>query len=408
MRRVILIKTGLIVLFIMLFLLKPLLEWTLLPQIMAGAALMVFCISIRELKSLTRNMIGLLLVASAVLIGTDTGQLDWSQAVIANSGIVALLMTAPMMGTILYYAPYEKIIASLANQYIRANFQFYALTIVLVTLLCPVMNLASVPFAYQLLAPIAAQYRPAVFYRALMLGFCANVFWAPNLGSMAIVLQYVPISWQELAPIGLGFAMLGLVVAGLEGFHSISDRKESDAGLETFVETRHFVAVDPQSFRYLMILVIQVVLNLVTLTALTHCAGLNICVAVTAVALAMPILSALALRKVEVYRQRLKFYLAHTLPGMSNEFVLFLSIGFFGHALAQSPSVKVVQETIAAIGDNSPPVLVLIIIVTIVGMSMTGIHPMITISALTIALGNLERSLSNVEFAIALLAGYIL
>ncbi|MHC1761662.1 MAG: hypothetical protein AB9917_19530 [Negativicutes bacterium] len=144
------------------------------------------------------------------------------------------------------------------------------------------------------------------------------------------------------------------------------------------------------------------------LTALTHCAGLNIYVAVTAVALAMPILSALALRKVEVYRQRLKFYLAHTLPGMSNEFVLFLSIGFFGHALAQSPSVKVVQETIAAIGDNSPPVLVLIIIVTIVGMSMTGIHPMITISALTIALGNLERSLSNVEFAIALLAGYIL
>ncbi|MHC1761663.1 MAG: hypothetical protein AB9917_19535 [Negativicutes bacterium] len=179
----ILIKTGLIALFIMLFLLKSLLEWTLLPQIMAGAALMVFCISIRELKSLTRNMIGLLLVASAVLIGTGTGQLDWSQAVIANSGIVALLMTAPMMGTILYYAPYEKIIASLANQYIRTNSQFYALTMVLVTLLCPVMNLASVPFAYQLLAPIAAQYRPAVFYRALMLGFCANVFgrqiWDP-------------------------------------------------------------------------------------------------------------------------------------------------------------------------------------------------------------------------------------
>lgn len=402
------IKTGLIVLFVLLFILKSAVQWTLLPTIMAGAALLVFCISLRDLKSLTRNMIVLLLVGSAVLIGTGPGQFDWAQAVIANSGIAALLMTAPMMGIILYYAPYETIIASLANQYIRTNFQFYALTMILVTLLCPVMNLAAVPFTYQLLAPIAAKYRPAVFHRALILGFCANVFWAPNLGSMAIVLQYVPITWQELAPIGLGFAILGLAVAGIEGFHSVSSGKDPDVGPATRVETGHSVAVGPEGWRYLMILLIQVVLNLAVLSALTNYAGLNIYVAVTAVALIMPLLSALTLRKVGNYRNRLKFYLTRTLPGMSSEFVLFLSIGFFGQALAQSPAVAVVQAQIVAIGGYSPPVLVLIIIVTIAGMSMMGIHPMITISAFTIALGNLELSLSNVELAIALLGGYIL
>lgn len=408
MRRLMRIKTGLIVLFILLFLLKPAVQWALLPMIMAGAALLVFCISIRDLKSLTRNMIALLLLGSAVLIGAGPGHFDWAQAVIANSGIAALLMTAPMMGIILYYAPYETIIASLANQYIRTNSQFYALTMVLVTLLCPVMNLAAVPFTYQLLSPIAAKYRLAVFHRALIMGFCANVFWAPNLGSMAIVLQYVPIAWQELAPIGMGFAVLAFAVAGVEVFHTISSGKGHATAPASHVETGSPVPVGPENWRYLIILVIQVGLNLAALTGLTNYAGLNIYVAVTAVAISMPFLSALALDKIGIYRHRLKFYLTHSLPGMSNEFVLFLSIGFFGQALAQSPAVAVVQAQIANIGGYSPPVLVLIIIVTIAGMSMTGIHPMITISAFTIALGNLELSLSNVELAIALLAGYIL
>lgn len=408
MRSVMQNKAGLMVLFILSFLLKPLLQWAFFAQIMAGAALLVFCISIRELKSITRNMIVLLLVSSAALIGTGPGRFDWAQAVIANSGIAALLLTAPMMGIILYYAPYETIIASLANRYIRTNSQFYALTMILVTLLCPVMNLAAVPFTYQLLAPIAAKYRPVVFYRALILGFCANIFWAPNLGSMAIVLQYVPISWQELAPIGLGFAILGVAVAGVEGFHSVPAGPAPDAGAATRVEPGQSVAVDSESWRYLMILLIQVALNLAVLSALANYAGLNIYVAVTTVALVMPLLSALVLRKVGIYQQRLKFYLTHTLPGMSSEFVLFLSIGFFGQALAQSPAVLIVQKTIATLGEYSPPILVLIIMVTIAGMSLTGIHPMITISALTIALGNLDLSLSNVELAIALLAGYIL
>ncbi|MDF2500372.1 MAG: hypothetical protein K0Q77_1086 [Anaerosporomusa subterranea] len=402
------LKSALIALFILSFVLKSFIPLAFLSTFMAILAGLVFCLSVQELKPLTRNMIILLLIGSGFFIWSGPGNFDWGRAVIENAGIVTLLLTAPMLGAILYYAPYEAALVALSNRYIQTSYMFYVLTLALVASFCSLMSLAAIPFTNQFISSVAAKYPPGILHQALTRGFAINLFWSPNLISVAVVLQYVNISWQELASAGLAFSALTFIAACVVGKYDTPPDKPYRAEQLTSAEQDQAMAGKSDSRRYISSLVIQVVLVLVALAALTRYAGKSIYVIMAIIAAVMPFLFALALGKVVIYRQRLADYFSNTLPGMSNEFMLFLGIGFFGYALAQSPTIAVVQTQLATINDFRPAVLVLMIIATIAGLSMTGIHPIITISSIAIAFGKMDIGLSNVQLAITLITGYIM
>jgi hypothetical protein len=378
-----------------------------LPTVMAVLAGLVFCLSVRELKPLNRNMIILLLIGSGFFIWFGQGNFDWGHAVIENAGIVTLLLTAPMLGIILYYAPYDTVLLSFANRYIRTNYVFYLMTLCLVAFLCVLMNLATIPFTYQLLAPIAVKYPSVILQRALTRGFILNLFWAPNLICVAVVLKYVHISWQELAGVGLAFSVLAFIGACAVGKYDTPPDAPCRKG-QSAAEQLQVLDGQSESRGYLFSLFVQVVLLLLSLVALIHYVGKSIYVILAILALGIPLLFAFALGKIDIYRQKLIHYFISTLPGMSNEFMLFISIGFFGYSLAQSPAIIFVQSQLAVLNNFSPSVLVVIIIATITGLSMAGIHPIITISSLAITLGKVDIGLSSVQLAISLLAGYIM
>lgn len=387
--------------FIAAYLLKTFAAVSFLPLLMSVAAVVVFLLSFKDIKSLNKKMISLLLLSSGFFIWPDLQRFDWLAAITENAGIATLLLTAPMLGAILHYEPYEIVLLSLADRYIRTNQVFYTLTLGLVAFLCVLMNLAAVPFAYQLISPIAARYPDRAFYQAITRGFAVNMFWAPNLICVAVVLQYVPISWQELVPAGMCFAVLSFFAACLAGsFDAPSGAQRSPQ------------AVKPGPSRlsdgyYASLLLVQVATILGVLTVLIKYAKVNIYVTVAIIALGMPLLFALFLGKLAVFWQSLRHYLMHTLPGMSNEFVLFISIGFFGYSLANSPFISVLQSGLSGLNGVSPAILVLVIIGAVAGFAFTGIHPIITISSLAIAFGKMNMELSGLQLAVSLLTGYI-
>lgn len=402
-----LLKAFLIGLFMFAFLLKAFLPLAFLPTGMAFIAALLFSISFKDLKPLNRNMISVLLACSGVLIWSGQGPFSWSQAVIENAGIVTLLLTAPLLGAILHYAPYDVALIAFANRYIRTEYMFYVLTLTLSAFFCSLMSLAAIPFTNQLVAPVAAKYPAGILHRALTRGFAVNLFWSPNLISVAAVLQYVHVPWQKLAPVGMAFSVLAFIAACIvEKYEQPGSERLPAESADTAVHPA--VQDNPDSKRYIVLLIIQVMLILAALVAFVHYTGKSIYVTMAVIAVTIPLLIAMVTGKIAIYKQRLWVYFHDTLPNMCNEFVLFISIGFFGYALAKSPAITVVQAQLAAISGYSPSILVLLIIGTIAGLAMTGIHPIIAISSLAIALGKVDIGLSEVQLAISLITGYIM
>lgn len=402
------IMSCLIGLFLLTFLLTSFNPSAPLTVFMACVAAVVFFLGFRELKPLNRSVIILLLVASGCLIWSGPDHFDWARAMTENAGIVTLLLTAPMLGAILHYAPYDKVLLSLASRFISTGYIFYVMTLVVAAFLCVLMNLATVPFAHQLMSPVAAKYPAAILQRALTRGFAVNLFWAPNLICVAVAMQYVHVGWQELAPAGMVFSALSFAAACIVGKYEMSSGESHKVSQMNESEAVQIEADGLDSRGYLLLLLMQVALILAALGVLTYCVKKNIYVTVAIIALIMPLVFAILGGKLHIYRRRLIDYLVNTLPAMSNEFLLFLSIGFFGYSLAQSPVIAVIQSRLASLSDYSPDAFVWMIIVTITGLAVTGIHPIITISSLAIALGKISLGVSSLQLAVTLITGYIM
>lgn len=376
--------------------------------LLAAVTFLFCCLNFRALKPLTRNMAISLLVLSGVFIWFDAQPFEWTQAIIENAGLVTMLITSPLLGSILCFAPYDKALLAFADRRIHTNYVFYVMTVCLTAFLGILMNLATIPFMYQLMTPLLQRFSPDVFHRALFRGYAVNLFWAPNMVCVAVVLQYVAIPWNALAPIGLIFSAVSLLAACSVEKYTNSPEPMPITRQTLNGEKRENVTAKIGVGRYLLLLLAQLALIVSVLLTLTGYVGKNIYVSLAIVAIIIPFALALLFKKMAVYRQQLARYIQETLPRLGNEFIQFTCIGFFGYSFSKSAAVHFVQAQLASINNYNAGIVVFLIIVVIGGLALLGIHPIISISSIAIAFANIDSGISDVQLAIALLTGYIM
>ena len=400
------LKSWLMILFLVAYILKSFFSLAFLPEGMAVVVILIFCAAVFDLKSLNRKLILSLLFVSGLLILSAPGPFDWTGAIIENSGIVTLLITVPMLGAILHYDAYESVILSLANRFITTGYRLYLTAMGLTVLLASIMSLAALPFVHQLLQPIAAKYPSEILHKALTRGFTVNLFWAPNLISVAVVLRYVHISWHELVGVGLCFSVLAIVLTVLIGKYEMRHCQSSGVCQESDAGRSVEQAVNPR--RKILALITHVFVILLALTILNTFLKKNIYVSVALVSLVVPLLISVPLGKVRTYYRQLAHYRHVVLPAMSSEFMIFITIGFFGYSLANSPLIDWFKSHMAVFIGLNPDLLCLAIITTIMGLAIGGIHPIVSISSVAIALANIDIGLSTLQLAITFITGYIM
>ena len=401
-----LLKSWLLLLFVTAYVMKSFFAVPFLSEGMAVMAVLIFCAAVVDLKSLNRKLILSLLFVSGLLILSTPGSFDWTGAIIENSGIVTLLITVPMLGAILHYDAYEAVIVSATSRFVTTGYRLYLTALGLTVLLTSIMSLAALPFIHQLLQPLAEKYRSDVLDKALTRGFAFNLFWAPNLIGVAVVLRYVQISWQELVGVGLWFSALVIVIAVLVGKYEIKNFQATRACQESVADYSAEQAVNPRG--KILALITHVVVILLALTLLNTFLKKNIYVSVALVAVVVPFLIAMPLGKIRIYYEQLTHYRRDVLPAMSSEFMIFMTIGFFGYSLANSPLITWLQSHAAIFQGLNPDLLCLCIIMTIMGLAIGGIHPIVSVSSLAIALVNIDIGLSALQLAISFITGYIM
>ena len=396
-------RASLLVLFIAGYIVNFFVKTAFLPELRAALSLLFFCSSFWLLKPLNRKMCLLLSAIGAYLLFThDAGLNAWVRAIIENSGLISLLLTVPLLGLILQYAPYEEAITALAGRYIRSGFGYYATVVTIVNILGTFLSMASVPLCYHMTKNIAANFKVSLTAKALSRGFCANLLWSPNLIAVAVSLQYINLSWYEVAPFGIAMSVVVYLLAlGLGRMNMPS--------AASFLPATHVENSFPADHRRILFqLGFQIVVVLAAVLFLDYAVGKNILVAVSLAAFFVPLLIAAATRNLHIFRRGMKNYFAFTLPAMANEFMLFTCVGFFGFALGATDFGKALLARLLDLFAPYPDIAPFLIIWTIGLLAMLGIHPIITISSLGICLGNINIGLSNVQVAISLMTGYIM
>ena len=371
---------------------------------MGAVSLLLFALTFFSTRPSTRYM-SLLLIAVGLYFmwAYQVPMSGWIKASIYNASLISLLLTVPLLSSILYFEPYQQHLSAVVVKYVSSPFRFYAVVSAILTLLASLINLASFHFVHQLFRPLAKQYPEKLFNSALIRGFLPNTLWSPSYISVAFISQYVNLSWLALAPLGISLAAAGapllLGLGWLEyGRSSISTPVQDPNPTPGFESSRKSLGK----------LVFQTVVLIILIVALEQYTKKSAMVIVPLVSLIGPLLLALAYGRSEAYLAQARDFLQHRLPLITNEIVLFTAIGFFGYALGISEIPQYIPLLINQLGLDTPQLLLPILVFSIGLFSTIGIHPMITIAALATSLPPGSVPLSPLQMAGAYLAGYML
>ncbi len=376
-----------------------------LQYAMGFSALLLFMLAFSETRSATRLMSLILIAVGAYFMLTyQIPPQGWIKACIYNAPLIALVLTVPLLGSILYFEPYQQHFSTLLSRFVSSPYRFYVVTSTMLTLLAALINLASFHFVHQLLRPTAEKYPAKLFHTALIRGFMPNTTWSPSYISVALAAQYANISWFTIAPIGITLALAGsvsLLLVGYLEYGRLENPIEKNAVTSSPSESR-------KSSRSLFTLLFQTGILISLIVALEYFTHKSAMVIVPLVSFAGPLVLALAYGKTEAYVVQVRDFLTCRLPQMNNEVVLFTAIGFFGYALGISDIPSYIPILINRLGLDTPTTLVPLLVLAIGLLSMVGIHPMITIAALAASLPPGSIPLSTIQLAGSFLAGYTL
>ena len=371
---------------------------------MSAVSLLLFALTFLETRPSTRYM-SLLLIAVGLyfMVSYQVPLNGWIKASINNASLISLLLTVPLLSSILYFEPYQQHLSTIVAKFVSTPFRFYVVVSTLLTLLASLINLASFHFVHQLFRGMAEKFPAKLFNSALIRGFLPNTLWSPSYISVAFISQYVNLSWLALAPLGISLAAAGTPLLLLLGWLEYG-RSPATAAVNS-ADTLPIAGNARQSLLKLSFQTSILIVLIVALEQITHKSAMVI---VPLVSVVGPLTLALVYGRSEAYLAQTGDFFRHRLPRITNEIILFTAIGFFGYALGSSDIPTYIPLLINRLGLDTPLLLLPLLIFSIGILSIFGIHPMITIAALAASLPPGSVPLSPLQMAGAYLTGYML
>ena len=390
-------------LYIGLFLSQSFFPSTYLVYLLAILALFSAIYSFFAANISTRIVSILLVGAGSYLLSANQATIgDWSRAAIQNAPLLSLVLTVPLLGSILSFEPYTKYLTLVTARFMTSPFRFYAVASLMITVLSSLLNLASLHFVHQLLRGTAEKCPPALISRALFRGFMPNVMWSPSFISVAIAIQYSGISWFVLAPVGIALALAGIgcsLVIGWFEYGKLADFMPETAALNKKPGLKQQAEDKLAAENGLWKLLSQIGLLIAMIVFLEYSTQKSALILVPLISFTGPMFLAKIYGKSATYSLQFREYIANKLSKMQNETLLFSTIGFFGYSLANSGFSNHITQLISRFGLDTSPKLLVLIVAAIGLLSFIGIHPMITIAALAAAMPPGSIPLSGREMA---------
>jgi hypothetical protein len=340
--------------------------------------------------------------------------------------LLSLFAMLPLLAIPIRIGRYDLAIEQLLGRKVKTPAQLYRIISSISFLLSSFVNLATLPIMYHCVRNAAAKIVKSntdkFIATAIIQGFTVSVTWTPLSGVVGVALEVSQVTWQKIFPVLFFISFAALLLNWF--IFSTSDylaKKKS----ETQSEDNHMLRLtsageemavtqsdaDPviHPLRKLLEIIGAIILLIMLVVIFNHILAVGIVVTGAVIAAPAALLWAISLKKMGAFLKAARSYVFDSMPGMAEQFAIFLSAGFFVTALHFSGYNHVVNDYFVdfnhLVGGR-----VFLIILPLITMSFCfiGMHPIAAMTLLAESLNPFILGITPEQLAIALIGGAVM
>ncbi|ALC91591.1 hypothetical protein AM500_18730 [Bacillus sp. FJAT-18017] len=323
---------------------------------------------------------------------------EWLNAARINLTLVAIFLFTPLLGIPVRTGGYIESLKMVVSKGMNNPNYFFAGSSLLTHFLGVVLNIGSISIVYEI-SKASNINNNRLVAAGINRGFVSAIFWSPYFSAMALILSSFPIKWGDILIYSLGLSFIAILLSYVcEQPYKIKlvpprERIHEDA------EMRKAKKKVGELF-FLLFLMVSGVLIVEKMTSL------NMTLIICLISAFLPISWCLLKGERESYRQEFKTHIFVGIPRMKKEIVLFLISGFFSGAFVKTGWSVHIIDGLNAVSAHMDLMIAYIITISIVSMSIMGLHPIVLVTILATSIDPLKLGYSYEFFAILLLSGW--
>jgi hypothetical protein len=324
----------------------------------------------------------------------------WISACNSMTNMVAIMVAMQAVSIPVFMGHYDASIRDWAGSRFATESSLFIFSTMITHLLASILMLGAIPLSMNLLGS-TIKSRTDRYDRFLSAaasrGYVLSHLWAPGAINLYLVVQATGVSWSSMFVPGMILALLGLALSywmeSRPGGVLRAGRKEAGRTSE---------AVESAAIRHVVIVAVAIVAIVLALERLSIGAGY------TRIMLAGLLVAALwtaLLSKAGTLKAAARNYWADGLLKVRDMGPFFVAMGIFSGALESSGLVERATPVIRAASVWLGIAGVAVLPLTIIALSLVGLHPFITIVLFGTILSKVDLPLPRLTIALSLAAG---
>lgn len=356
-------------------------------------------------KSKIINLL-LLVVGAGILINERVSLSDFVAAYAQNASLLMLFLTVPLIGLPLTYGNFNQELDKIYGKLLRTQWSFYLFTSFITHFLSLLLNLAAIPLVLQLAGQHASRRNPQLLATAVLRGYAPAAFWSPNFVAVALVLKLLGLPWIQLA---LGGLLLGVLAVLLGTLVHLVDSSFTKLQVKEDFLSDTGQSPEPIEWTSIIRLALMVLTLIGTIVLVNYTTDWSMATAVSVVALVLPWLWAILFRQTKQHKQAVKTFFSTKFLNAKMEIVLFGLIGLLGAAMETIPFNVYFSKFLGVVTSFEHGgifILSLALIYLISIAALVGVHPLVSLTILLLAVNPATIGLSHRFVGYLLLGGY--
>lgn len=298
-------------------------------------------------------------------------------AITFNVGIIAIMATVPLIGRAIRVGGYLRAIKrkTLLERDQGGQSRTYRISNLLVISLAPFLNIGAIYITKDIAFKALDKFHKKRLGMLLFRGFATSFYWSPFAASVILITNLMETRWSSI----FSYLLIGVVchlilswvMFKITTFHD-DQWVEQRAGSNSPSNPK---LINQKIHRLIMIMIglvaLAVVLEMIT--------GWSMVVVIIILSFGYCFVWMLVLQKTKRFTVAIRYFQQSFLQ-LRNEILLFVSAGFFGSALSQSPVNEHVTQFFSYIGGFPTLWFVVILFASFIGVGLIGIHAVVLVT----------------------------
>lgn len=321
----------------------------------------------------------------------------WLTGITKNLPLGILLVLVPFLSIPLKVGGYLNSLSAYIVKNINRTSVLFTVLSSFIFIFGSFTNLGGIRVSHDLIDEL--KLPPKFLAKSFTTGFSACVPWSPYFGSVNLIIYYTGVTFSQYVLYGLGLGLMVLIMGNLLFYRDRQTQKEVAANINVVESSPG----DIKQVKKLLLILLGLIFIIIIGEKLIPLSNMMLLVSLVAVFYSG--IWSLGLGKFKEFLEHLRGYPKNILQ-FKNEVLFFISVGFFGVILANTPLQYFLQAFLKNIAGYSTFFLIEFIIIVTVLLSSVGFHQVVTITALSLTITPAAIGLSSPAFSLTLLAAW--